>query len=82
MAAKARPSPRIPSVQITANAPSASSSAKIEGASATTKVMMAGRTSSNSDRTMMTETMTAQSENSAMRRAQMARRDIGSSAAE
>ena len=55
-------------------------SASSEGASATTKVVMAGPISSHSERTMMIETMTAQSENSAMRRAQMASFDIGSSA--
>jgi len=45
-------------------------------ASATTKVVMAGPISSHSERTMTIETMTAQSENSAMRRAQMASREI------
>jgi len=74
----AAPMPPSPSIQITANAAKATRSARTAIASAPAKVASAGWISSRPERTMMTARMVATKANPAIRRAQMASREISS----
>ena len=70
--------PATPSIQITAKAARATRSAITASASAPAKVASAGRISSRPARTMMIASKQAKNANPAMRRDQMASRDVGS----
>ncbi len=71
--------PASPSIQITTSAASASRSAMPAIASAPANVAMAGLISSRPERTMITARNEATKAKTAVRRAQMASRDVGSS---
>ncbi len=70
------PMPMRPSFQIDTKAAKASSSARIASAMEAPNVTSAGRISSRPECTMMIERMAAASENRAMRRAQIASREV------
>ena len=73
-------SPPMPSIQIEIPAPNASRIATTASTSAPPSVDKAGTISSAPERTTMTAIKVVTSENSAIRRDQMASRDVGSSA--
>ena len=70
--------PPSPSIQITTKAAKATSSAMTATPSAPAKVASAGWISSRPERTMMTASKEATNANPAMRRAQIASREVGS----
>ena len=80
MAAKAWPMPRMPSFQITMKAPNASTMPITANTSAPAKVASAGSISRMPERTIRIDSTVAASAKKAQRRAQMASRDVGSSA--
>jgi hypothetical protein len=80
MAANAGPMPRLPSFQITMKAPNASTMPITANTSAPAKVARAGSISRMPERTIRIDSTVAASEKKAQRRAQMASRDVGSSA--
>ena len=80
MAAKAWPMPLMPSFQITMKAPNASTMPITANTSAPAKVASAGTSSRMPERTISTDSTVAASAKNAQRRAQMASRDVGSSA--
>src|SRR3954471_20616258 len=80
MAAQAWPMPRLPSFQITMKAPNASTMPITANTSAPAKVASAGSISRMPERTIRIDSTVAASAKNAQRRAQMASRDVGSSA--
>ncbi len=80
IAAKAWPMPSMPSFQITMKAPNASTMPNTANTSAPAKVASAGTSSRMPERTIRIDSTVAASAKNAQRRAQMASRDVGSSA--
>ena len=72
--------PLMPSFQITTKAPNASTMPNTAKTSAPAKVASAGSSSRMPERTISTESTVAASAKKAQRRAQMASREVGSSA--